>query len=82
MDDLLSDIHAFCASNGVSVTRFGLLALNDKPFVSQIAAGRRVWPETEARVRQFMAAFEVEASQGAAVRRQADRTATGTQGAA
>jgi len=38
-------------------TRFGLLALNDKAFVSQVENGRRVWPETEDKVRGFMDGF-------------------------
>jgi hypothetical protein len=55
MSDLISDIQAFCAAQSISETRFGELALNDKPFVAQLRNGRRVWPETEAKVRQFMA---------------------------
>lgn len=43
-------------------TRFGELALNDKPFVSQLKEkGRRVWPETEEKVRKFMAEYQSEA---------------------
>lgn len=41
-------------------TRLGLLALNDKAFVGQVENGRRVWPETEAKVRKFMAEYEPE----------------------
>lgn len=41
-------------------TRFGELALKDKPFVKQVREGRRVWPETQDKVRAWMAAFEAE----------------------
>ena len=37
------------------------MALNDRPFVGQLENGRRVWPETEAKVRNFMAAYQPEA---------------------
>lgn len=38
-------------------TRFGEMSLNDKPFVGQLRTGRRLWPETEAKVRHFMATY-------------------------
>lgn len=42
-------------------SRFGDLALNDKPFVAQVRKGRRVWPETQDKVRAWMAEYEAEA---------------------
>lgn len=57
MSDLVSDIRAFCAAHEMAPTRFGELALNDKPFVAQLENGRRLWPETEAKVREFMATY-------------------------
>lgn len=39
-------------------TRFGELALNDKPLVAQLDTGRRVWPETEAKIRAFMETYQ------------------------
>ena len=42
----------------MSQWRFGELALRDKPFVKQLQDGRRVWPETEAKVRKFMVSYE------------------------
>ncbi|GFM29244.1 hypothetical protein [Novosphingobium sp. PY1] len=62
MTDLLNDIKGFCAHHGMSPTRFGELALNDKPFVSQLEAGRRTWPETEAKIREFMASYRERAA--------------------
>ncbi len=57
METLISDIAAFCKTHDLSKWQFGLLALNDKPFVGQIENGRRIWPETEAKVRRFMATY-------------------------
>lgn len=62
MSALLTDILQFCADHDMAETRFGDLALNDKPFVSQLRgdgdkAPRRVWPETEQKVRDFMAVY-------------------------
>lgn len=54
MANLIHDIDAFCKRHGISVSQFGLEALNDKPFVHQVRTGRRVWPETEKRVRDHM----------------------------
>ena len=42
----------------MSETRFGELALNDKPFVSQLKAGRDLRSSTAARLRKFMAEYQ------------------------
>lgn len=65
MTTLLEDIKAFCADHGLAPTKFGEAALNDKPFVGQLEAGRRVWPETEAKVRRFMAEYQPDTSEAA-----------------
>lgn len=52
---LLSDITRFLEQSGLAETAFGLRAINDGKFVAGLRRGRRVWPETEARVRAFMA---------------------------
>lgn len=52
---LLTDIERFLAATGMKPATFGAQALNDPPFVKQLREGRRVWPETEAKVRTFMA---------------------------
>lgn len=62
MEKLIADIDAFCAAHDMARSTFGKLALNDKPFVARIASGRRIWPETEARVRAFMAAYKKDAA--------------------
>lgn len=57
MAQLLTEIDSFCKRHDLAPTRFGLLALNDKAFVAQIKNGRRLWPETEAKIRKFMAEY-------------------------
>lgn len=66
MSDLLTEIQAFCETHGIKPTRFGELALNDKPFIAQLESGRRVWPETASKVRHFMATYRPEQSERAA----------------
>ena len=55
MHDLLVEIEQFCQRNDMSETRFGELAMNDKPFVSQLKAGRDLRGSTAAKLREFMA---------------------------
>jgi hypothetical protein len=57
METLLSDIRTFCQAYALPETRFGALVLNDTAFVHKLAKGRRLWPETEAKVRRFMATY-------------------------
>ncbi len=62
---LLADITAFCATHDLKEHQFGVLALNDKNFIPQVRGDgdkrpRRVWPETEAKVRNFMATYKAE----------------------
>ncbi len=57
MAQLLTDIEAFLAEQGLAPTRFGDAALGDRHFVRQLRDGRRVWPETEKKVRDFMAGY-------------------------
>jgi len=57
---LLSDIECFLRETGMGEYRFGLLAVKNGRLVERMRSpgrsGRpgRVWPETEALVRQFM----------------------------
>lgn len=50
-------ISAFLSEHSMSPVTFGRGALNDPHFVAQFRAGRRVWPETEEKVRRFMASY-------------------------
>jgi hypothetical protein len=57
MATLLTDIEAFLRANpSFSATSLGDRALGDRHFVRQLRNGRRVWPETEEKVRAFMLA--------------------------
>jgi aspartate carbamoyltransferase catalytic subunit len=60
MDDLIREIEEFCQRHDLSETRFGELALNDKPFVSQLKSGRDLRGSTAQRLRQFMAEYALE----------------------
>jgi len=57
MHDLLQEIEQFCLQNDMSETRFGELALNDKPFVSQLKSGRDLRSSTAVKLRRFMAEY-------------------------
>lgn len=60
MAQLLTEIEAFLATHEMAATRFGDEALGDRHLVRQLRAGRRVWPETAAKVRTFMATYKPE----------------------
>lgn len=57
---LIEAIDAFVAKNNMSPITFGRKALGDPHFVAQLRDGRRLWPETEAKVRGFMATYQAE----------------------
>ena len=48
-------IEAFLTLHDMAPVTFGRLAANDPHFVRDIRGGRRVWPETDAKIRTFMA---------------------------
>ena len=54
---LLPDIRAFCETHKLRDTQFGRMAMGDTAFIYKLEKGRRVWPETEARARRFMAEY-------------------------
>lgn len=62
MTSLLSDIEVFIAAHGLAESTFGQKAMGDKHLVKQLRGEgrrkpRRVWPETEAKVRTFMLTY-------------------------
>jgi hypothetical protein len=58
MDEtLLPEIERFLTLTGMKPTRFSQEAIGDRHFVRQLRLGRRVWPETAAKARSFMAAY-------------------------
>lgn len=62
MGTLLQDIEAFLETHSatLSATAFGEGAMNDRHLVRQMRNGRRIWPETEAKIRRFMATYRPE----------------------
>jgi tRNA-dihydrouridine synthase len=58
---LVDAIDSFLEQHGMSAIVFGRGALNDPHFVAQLRAGRRTWPETEAKVRRFMSEYRAQA---------------------
>lgn len=62
MHSLLSDIEAFCTTHKLAESSFGLQALDDKNLIPDLRGDkgkrpRRLWPETEGKVRRFMATY-------------------------
>jgi hypothetical protein len=57
MNSLLHDIETFCADRNMSASTFGQLARGDRHLVRQMRDGRRTWPETEVKIRKFMAEY-------------------------
>jgi hypothetical protein len=59
---LLNDIDAFLRVHKLSDSAFGRQAVNDWKLIRQLRAGRRLWPDTEGRVRTFMVTYQSKAS--------------------
>jgi hypothetical protein len=53
---LLTEIDDFLADYGIGEHRFGILAIKNGRLVERLREGRRIWPETEAAVREFIIA--------------------------
>jgi hypothetical protein len=51
---LLSDIDEYLAATGWSDYTFGLRAAHNGRLVGRLRSGGRVWPETEAMIRDFI----------------------------
>jgi hypothetical protein len=51
---LLSDIDDFLRETGMSPGYFGWRAASNWRLVERLRDGRRIWPETEAQIRDFM----------------------------
>lgn len=53
--NLLTEVREAMALLGVKEHRFGILAAGNGRLVERLEENRRIWPETEERVRQFIA---------------------------
>lgn len=51
---LIQDIETFLRNSGMGASYFGKVATGNSELVSRLRAGRRVWPETEEKAREFM----------------------------
>lgn len=54
---MVSAVEAFLDRTSMSPVTFGREAMNDPHFVRDLRKGRRVWPETDEKVRTFMATY-------------------------
>lgn len=59
---ILTDIEAFIAAHGMAESTFGREALGDWRLIAELRGSdgrrpRRLWPETEDKVRKFMASY-------------------------
>jgi hypothetical protein len=64
---LIAAVKDFLAAHNMKPTTFGRLAMRDPHFVRDLEAGqRRMFPETEAKARHFMATYEPASEQAAA----------------
>lgn len=57
--NLLSEIEAFLTATGMGESYFGKLAAGNSELVARLRNQRRVWPETEKKIRSFMKAYNV-----------------------
>jgi hypothetical protein len=55
---IILEIDSFIKTNKMAESYFGRKAANDWKLVRQLRAGRRLWPDTETRIRAFMASYE------------------------
>lgn len=53
-NDLLSEIEDFLRSENIGEHRFGILAASNGRLVERLRSGRRIWPDTEEKVRRFI----------------------------
>lgn len=51
---LLGEIDAFLAETGMGESYFGKAAVGNSEVVARLRRGRKVWPDTEARLRSFI----------------------------
>lgn len=61
---LLKEIDEFLSETGLGPHRFGILAAKNGRLVERLRAGRRIWPDTESQIREFMASERLRRSGG------------------
>lgn len=63
---LLTSVEDFLTETGMAESAFGRGAVKDWKLVRDLRNGRRLWPETEAKVRKFMADYQPSPAKAAA----------------
>ncbi len=56
LSELLSQVEAYAALNGIAESTFGRLAVNDGKLVARLRAGRPITTDTYSKVVAFLAA--------------------------
>jgi hypothetical protein len=54
--DILKDVDGFLGKTGMAESTLGRKALNDGKAIARLRAGKRMWPETIDKLREFMIA--------------------------
>lgn len=54
---IIADIERFLAETGMKESTFGRGAVKDWKLIGDIRKGRRLWPDTETRIRSFMDSY-------------------------
>ena len=57
---IISEVEAFLAKTRMKETTFGKKAVNDGKAVRRLRSGKRMWPETIDKLREFMASNDTE----------------------
>lgn len=55
IENLVREIDRYCAAVGLKPSTLSRKAIDDGKFYKRVRAGGRCWPETAARIRQYMA---------------------------
>jgi len=55
-DLLLTELERIQGETGLSDHRIGILAVNNGRLLERLRSGGRVWPETESKIRKYIAA--------------------------
>lgn len=56
MSTLLDDLTAFVAESGLSKHRAGIILANNGRLIDRLEEGGRIWPDTEQKIRDALAA--------------------------
>ncbi len=52
--DILAEVERFLSRTGMALSTFGRNAVGDPSLVKGLRDGRKLWPQTEAKIRYFM----------------------------